>query len=100
MEDLLKRGGGVLTDSLLREGEVADSLLRDYELGVTDPGMQLSLSDVLDNPFYEELSSLYRELRTRYAGYRTGFRLQRRNLIVSDNAKALIPYFGEGARQW
>ena len=62
MEDLLERGGGVLTEALLREGEVADSILRDYELGVTDPAMQLTLNDVLDNPFYEELAALYREL--------------------------------------
>ena len=88
----------MLTDSLLREGEVADSLLRDYELGVTDPGMQLSLSDVLDNPFYEELSSLYRELELDMLVTGQGSVYSGRNFIVSDNAKALVPYFGEGGK--
>jgi len=98
MEDLLERGGGVLTDALLREGEVADSLLRDYELGVTDPALQLTLSDVLDNPFYEELSALYRELELDMLVGGQGSVYSGKNLIVSENAEALVPYFGNGAQ--
>jgi hypothetical protein len=96
MEDLLERGGGVLTDDLLREGEVADSLLRDYELGVTDPASSLSLTEVLSNPFYEELSALYRELELDGLVGGLGSVYAGRNLIVSENAAALVPYFGEG----
>jgi hypothetical protein len=96
MEDLLERGGGVLTDELLREGEVADSLLRDYELGVTDPASSLSLTEVLSNPFYEELSALYRELELDGLLGGLGSVYAGRNLIVSENAAALVPYFGEG----
>jgi hypothetical protein len=96
MEDLLERGGGVLTDDLLREGEVADSILRDYELGVTDPASSLSLTEVLSNPFYEELSALYRELELDGLVGGLGSVYAGRNLIVSENAAALVPYFGEG----
>ena len=98
MEDLLERGGGVLTEALLREGEVADSILRDYELGVTDPAMQLTLNDVLDNPFYEELAALYRELELDMLVAGQGSVYTGRNLIVSENAQALVPYFGNGAQ--
>lgn len=98
MEDLLERGGGVLTEALLQEGEVADSILRDYELGVTDPAMQLTLNDVLDNPFYEELAALYRELELDMLVAGQGSVYTGRNLIVSDNAQALVPYFGNGAQ--
>lgn len=95
LEELLELSGGVLTDEVIRQGEVADRLLRDYQLGASDSGGLASLEagEVLANPFYKEIASLYRELESdqSVAGSPTFF--AGKNLVVESNSLALAPYF-------
>ena len=95
LEELLELSGGVLTDEVLRQGEVADRLLRDYQLGASDSGGLASLEagEVLANPFYKEIASLYRELESDQSVAGSPTFLAGKNLVVESNSLALAPYF-------
>jgi hypothetical protein len=95
LEELLALSGGVLTDEVIRQGEVAERLLRDYRLGASDAGdlQALSSIEVLSNPFYQEISSLYGELETDLLVAGSANFLGGKNMIVEANSLALAPYF-------
>ncbi len=95
LEELLELSGGVLTDEVIRQGEVADRLLRDYQLGASDSGGLASLEagEVLANPFYKEIASLYRELESDQSVAGSPTFLAGKNLVVESNSLALAPYF-------
>lgn len=92
MEELKSQSGGELTAGQLRQAEVADLLLTDYQLSAsTGPGA-LNSSEVLTNPFYEEIASLYLELETEQLVSGQAKFVSGRNLVVPSNAQALSPY--------
>ena len=92
MEELKSQSGGELTADLLRVAEVADLLLTDYQFsGSAGPGA-LNGTEVLANPFYEEISSLYQELETEQLVAGEAKFVSGRNLIVPANTQALSPY--------
>ena len=95
LEELLELSGGVLTDEVIRQGEVADRLLRDYQLGASDSGglATLDSTEVLANPFYKEIASLYRELESEQMVAGSSTFLGGKNLVVESNSLALAPYF-------
>lgn len=99
LEELSEMANGVWTEELIRLGEVADSLLGDYrieESSVIDP---LDVSEVMGNPFYQEVTALYDQLL--WDGLISGGAMVvgGKNLIVSDNVKALGPYFSDGGKE-
>ena len=99
LEELSEMANGVWTEELIRLGEVADSLLGDYrieESSIIDP---LDVSEVMGNPFYQEVTALYDQLL--WDGLISGGAMVMggKNLIVSDNVKALGPYFSDGGKE-
>lgn len=99
LEELSEMANGVWTEELIRLGEVADSLLGDYrieESSIIDP---LDVSEVMGNPFYQEVTALYDQLL--WDGLISGGAMVvgGKNLIVSDNVKALGPYFSDGGKE-
>ena len=94
MDELKSQSGGQMTAESLRVAEVADMLLTDYSLA--DPSgagpSALTGAEVLSNPFYREIASLYQELETeQLVAGESGF-LSGRNMIVTANSQALAPY--------
>ena len=59
LEELVSLSGGNMDETWLRTGEVANILLQDYSLSSTIAMQTLSSEEVLKNPFYQEVSSLY-----------------------------------------
>ena len=60
LNELLQLGGGELTPELERLGEVANLLLTDFTVpGEIEESVLLSGNEVLSNPFYSEVSSVY-----------------------------------------
>ena len=63
LHELLQLGGGELTPELERIGEVANLLLTDFTVpGEIEESVLLSGKEVLSNPFYREVSSVYGHL--------------------------------------
>lgn len=100
MEKLVELSGGEWTAEVLRIGEVADSLLRDYRLDENSKIEPLQIYEVLENPFYIEVAALYEELQMEGLIRGGDALLGGRNLIVSGNAQALAPYFATGGQEW
>jgi hypothetical protein len=92
MEELKSQSGGELTADQLRQAEVADLLLTDYQLSATGGPDSLGSSEVLTNPFYEEIASLYQELETEQLVTGSAKFVSGRNLVVPANVQALSPY--------
>lgn len=92
MEELKRQSGGELTADLLRVAEVADLLLTDYQLSSSGGPGALYGTEVLSNPFYEEISSLYQELETEQLVAGQAKFISGRNLILPANTQALSPY--------
>ena len=92
MDELKSQSSGELSADQLRQAEVADLLLTDYQLSATGGPGSLSSSEVLANPFYEEIASLYQELETEQLVAGQAKFVSGRNLIVPANAQALAPY--------
>ena len=95
IEELLELSGGVLNDEVIRQGEVADRLLRDYRFGASDSGGLSSLegAEVLSNPFYKEIASLYQVLESDQSVAGSPKFFGGKNLVVESNSLALAPYF-------
>ena len=96
MDDLLEFSTDGWTEEILRTGEVAESLLRDYEVMEEMSINPLELAEVLQNPFYSELSHLYEQLKIDQLVYGEGLIAGGKNLIVSNNALVISPYFWSG----
>ncbi len=65
MDELKTLSGGSLTDEWIKVGEVANVLAQDYSLSVNPiSSLVLSGEQVLSNPFYLEITSLYGQLET------------------------------------
>jgi hypothetical protein len=92
MEELKSQSGGELTADLLRVAEVADLLLTDYQFSDSAGPGALNGTEVLANPFYEEISSLYQDLETEQLVAGDAKFVSGRNLIVPANTQALSPY--------
>ena len=92
MDELKIQSTGELSGDQLRQAEVANLLLTDYQLSPTGGPNSLSSSEVLANPFYEEIASLYQELETEQLVAGQAKFVSGRNLIVPANAQALAPY--------
>jgi len=90
---------GGWSEEILRTGEVADILLRDYDLGVASPRERLSAKEALANPFFVEVAALFDELKLDQLVNGGGQCLGGKNLIVRNNAKALQPYVNEGTKE-
>ena len=95
--ELNELSDGSWDEDLLRVGEVADLLLRDYDLKNSSPRERLSVDEVLNNPFFADGSALYEELFMNGLVFGGGSVLGGRNLIIQGNAKALNPYFNDGS---
>jgi len=99
MEELKSQSGGELTADLLRVAEVADLLLTDYQFSDSGGPVALNGTEVLANPFYEEISSLYQELETEQLVAGEAKFVSGRNLIVPANTQALSPYSADSSGQ-
>jgi len=63
LDELKVLSGGSLTDEWIQVGEVANVLTQDYFLSVTAAAdLAQTGEEVLSNPFYQEISSLYGQL--------------------------------------
>ena len=94
MDELKRLSGGVVTDEIIRMGEAGAILLNDYAFsGAAGSGPSvLPASEVLGNPFYKEISSLFQKLESdQLAGGLPDF-VGGRNLVVPANTQALSPY--------
>ena len=62
-EEILELSGGNLTQKWINVGETANILLQDYDLSsISSSPITLNGTEVLQNPFYDEISSLYGKL--------------------------------------
>jgi len=94
MNELQRLSGGVITEDLLRKGEAAAILLNDYAFSGaagSGPGVQPA-SEVLGNPFYKEITSLFQKLETDQLVAGTPDFVGGRNLVVPANTQGLSPY--------
>ena len=93
MEKLGEMANGEWTDELLRIGEVADSLMRDYQIDENLLIETLDVSEVMSNPFYAEVSALYEQLQLDGLIQGGGQVIGGRHLIVTGNARILANNF-------
>jgi len=99
MDELLDMSGGQLTDEWLRVGETAEVLLRHSSIGEMTPAEVFQPSEVLSNPFYMDVASMFDELELEALVYGDGVMIGASHLIIPDNSLALNPYFGDGVRE-
>lgn len=65
LDELKVLSGGSMSEEWIRVGEVANVLSQDYSLSTSSlSDLAKSGTDVLSNPFYQEISSLYGQLET------------------------------------
>ncbi|MDG1326035.1 MAG: hypothetical protein P8P49_09730, partial [Opitutales bacterium] len=100
LDELKVLSGGSMSEEWIRVGEVANVLTQDYSLTTSSlSDLVMSGTEVLSNPFYQEISSLYGQLEseTLVAGQPT-FIAGRR--ITIDSAKldiSSLPGSGSGS---
>ena len=100
LDELKVLSGGSMSEEWIRVGEVANVLTQDYSLSTSSlSALAMSGTEVLSNPFYQEISSLYGQLETEslVAGQPT-FIAGRR--ITLDSAKldiSSLPGSGSGS---
>jgi hypothetical protein len=99
MAELVQLSEGKLTDQWIAVGTTANLLLQDYLLSELTPPFLLSAKQGLENPFYLEVSSLFETLRVEEMASGEGGLLGARNLIITKNAQAMQPYFGDGVEE-
>ena len=94
MDELQRLSGGVITEDLLRKGEAAGTLLNDYAFsGAAGSGPSVQpASEVLCNPFYKEITSLFQKLETDQLVAGMPDFVGGRNLVVPANTQGLSPY--------
>ncbi len=88
---------GEWDEELLRTGEVADVLMRDYDLSSSSLRERISTEEALRNPFFVEASALFEQLQADGLVNGGGNLLGGKNLILRGNANALNPYFENGS---
>jgi hypothetical protein len=99
MDELLEMSGGQLTDEWIRIGEMAEVLLRHSSIDELNPTNSFQTSEVLSNPFYEDIASIFDELELDALVYGDGVMIGASHLIIPDNSLALNPYFGDGVKE-
>ena len=99
MDELLEMSGGQLTDEWLKIGETAEVLLRHSSIDELAPANAFQTSEVLSNPFYNDVASMFDELELEALVYGDGVMIGASHLIIPDNSLALNPYFGDGVRE-
>jgi hypothetical protein len=94
MDELQRLSGGVITEDLLRKGEAGAILLNDYAFsGAAGSGPSVQpASEVLGNPFYKEITSLFQKLETDQLVVGSPDFVGGRNLVIPANTQALSPY--------
>jgi len=95
--ELGKLSDGEWDEELLRTGEVADVLMRDYDLSSSSSRERISTDEALRNPFFVEASALFEQLQADGLVHGGGNLLGGKNLILRGNANALNPYFESGS---
>jgi len=99
MDELLEMSGGELTEEWIRVGEVAEVLLRHSLVDELNPADAFQTSEVLSNPFYTDISSMFDELKLDQLVKGDGVIIGASHLIVPHNSLALNPYFGDGVSE-
>ena len=99
MDELLEMSGGELTEEWIRVGEVAEVLLRHSLVDELNPADAFQTSEVLSNPFYTDISSMFDELKLDQLVKGDGVMIGASHLIVPHNSLALNPYFGDGVSE-
>ncbi len=99
MDELLEMSGGELTEEWIRVGEVAEVLLRHSVVDELNPADVFQTSEVLSNPFYSDISSMFDELKLDQLVKGDGVMIGASHLIVPYNSLALNPYFGDGVKE-
>ena len=67
LDELKVLSGGSMSEEWIRVGEVANVLSQDYSLSTSSlSDLAKSGTEVLSNPFYQEISSLYGQLETEF----------------------------------
>ena len=99
MDELFELSGGDLTEEWIEKGEIALLLLEDYRLDEITPAQALAAQKALSNPFYLEISALFEELALDELVSGEGTLIGGHNLIITENAQAMQPYFGNGVEE-
>jgi len=99
MDELFELSGGELTEEWIEKGEIALLLLEDYQLDEITPAQALAAHKALTNPFYLEISALFEELALDELVSGEGTLIGGHNLIITENAQAMQPYFGDGLEE-
>ena len=99
MDELFELSGGDLTEEWIEKGEIALLLLEDYRLDEITPVQALAAQKALNNPFYLEISALFEELALDELVSGEGTLIGGHNLIITENAQAMQPYFGDGVEE-
>jgi hypothetical protein len=95
MDQIFELSEGELTEEWIEKGELALQLLEDYRLDEITPVQAISAQKALSNPFYLDISSLFKELALDELVSGEGTLLGGHNLIISENVHAMQPYFGD-----
>jgi hypothetical protein len=99
MDELFELSGGDLTEEWIEKGEIALLLLEDYRLDEITPAQALAAQKALSNPFYLEISALFEELALDELVSGEGTLIGGHNLIITENAQAMQPYFWDGVEE-
>jgi hypothetical protein len=99
MDELFELSGGDLTEEWIEKGEIALLLLEDYRLDEITPAQALAAQKALSNPFYLEISALFEELALYELVSGEGTLIGGHNLIITENAQSMQPYFGDGVEE-
>jgi hypothetical protein len=99
MDELFELSGGDLTEEWIDKGEIALLLLEDYQLDEITPAQALAAQKALSNPFYLGISALFEELILDELVSGQGTLIGGHNLIITENAQAMQPYFGDGIEE-
>ena len=98
MEELLELSEGELTQEWIRTGEVANILLQDYDWAAATLPVAVSSKEVLGNPFYSPITSLFRELENDYLVFGDAQFIGGKNQVIPANTQSLSPYFTGGTK--
>ena len=98
MEELLELSEGELTQEWIRTGEVANILLQDYDWAAATLPVAVSNKEVLGNPFYSPITSLFRELENDYLVFGDAQFIGGKNQVIPANTQSLSPYFTGGVK--
>lgn len=99
MSELLQFSDGSLDEKWLRVGEITEVLTRDLEISSFAEMESFSAEEVWSNPFFPEIANFYDQLELDALVNGADKVLGGNDLIVQENANALISHFSQGINE-